>query len=317
MDKVALIIVFNHNYEENLTILDSIYAKRFSHIHYVMPFYSGDRADVISVYDSSYYFQGFIAKAISQLKSENFDYFFTIADDLYLNPEINEHNFKNYFEVDEHTSFLPHPFLLTDTKETKPSRPFAPFWNGIEKAINFDIKQPGILAEPLLPTYESALNLLDKHQIKFKKNVPKQMFFSFLSLKNITNQSFLRFQYQKLRLFLTNFKYLFSKQTIKYPLVGSYADIIIIPKEYTQEFTKYCYAFTALNLFVELALPTALLFASEKVKSEKDIEFKGETYWYYNHDICEKKYKKSLSYLENNFSDKTLYVHPIKLSKWK
>lgn len=49
MYNVALIILFNHNYEKNLDALKDIYGDRFTHIWYIIPFYSGDREDVISV----------------------------------------------------------------------------------------------------------------------------------------------------------------------------------------------------------------------------------------------------------------------------
>lgn len=55
--KVALVVIYNHRYDKNIARVKSIYAKRFSYIYHVMPFYDGDKQDVIPVFESSYCFQ--------------------------------------------------------------------------------------------------------------------------------------------------------------------------------------------------------------------------------------------------------------------
>ena len=40
---VALIIVFNHRYDKNIPLLESIYEGRFSSIYHLVPFYDGDK----------------------------------------------------------------------------------------------------------------------------------------------------------------------------------------------------------------------------------------------------------------------------------
>lgn len=314
MNEVALIILFNHNYEKNLDILKEIYGSRFSDIWYVIPFYQGDREDVISVYENSHYFQGYIVTAITRLQNKKYKYYFIIGDDLFLNPDINEQNYKAYFGVDEDTAFLPGPFLLNDLNETRPSRPQAPFWDPIKYALNFKIKQNGVQLDSVLPTAKQAAELLKNHALIFSPAVSRKMFFSKPILK--MDQS-LKTNLARLKLFYDNFRNILLPKNIPYPLIGSYSDIIIISSKHQLNFINYCGAFTALNLFVEVALPTALAFAYPKIISEDNLIFKGETYWYYNHADCEKKYRKSLSYLRKNFPEKCLYVHPIKLSKWK
>lgn len=314
MIDVALIILFNHNYEQNLKQLDDVYKNRFSHIWYIMPFYTGDRKDIISVYENSYHFQGYIAYALDRLKNKGYKHYFIVADDLYLNPNINEENFKDFFKVDEDTAFLPGPFLLNDLQEKRPSRPYAPVWNGIKSALNFKIDQKGIQSSSVLPSAEQANKLLERHGFAFSSTVSRKMFFSdpILKIKDGLKENLIR-----LKLFYDNFANIISPKKLSYPLIGSYSDIMIISSKHQLAFTHYCGAFAALNLFVEIALPTALAFAYPKIISENDLDFKGETYWYYNHVDCEKKYRKSLSYLKNNFPADVLYVHPIKLSQWK
>lgn len=314
MSDVALIILFNHNYENNLDLLDKIYGDRFSDIWYIIPFYKGNREDVISVYEKSHYFQGYIATAITQLKSKGYKYYFVIGDDLYLNPKINEDNYKDFFKVDEDTAFIPGPFLLNDLKEKRPSRPYAPVWSGLKYALDFKVDQRGIHTKPLLPSPDEAVSLLKNHGFNFTSKVSRKMFYSnpILNMEKGLKENIIG-----LKLFVDNFRNIVLPKKIAYPLIGSYADILVIPSKHQAKFVNYCGTFAALNLFVEIALPTALAFAYPNLVSENNLAHKGETYWYYNHVDCEKKYRKSLSYLKSNFPEECLYIHPIKLSKWK
>ncbi|MBN8650204.1 MAG: hypothetical protein J0L67_02190 [Cytophagales bacterium] len=97
MSKVALIIIFNHKFEKNLPALKNIYQERFEDIYFVIPFYAGSETNVIPVYDHSYYFQGYIAQALKFI-SHKFDHYLFIADDLFLNPAINQSNYSNFFK---------------------------------------------------------------------------------------------------------------------------------------------------------------------------------------------------------------------------
>lgn len=62
--KVALLVIYNHRYDKNIVRVKQIYAKRFSYIYHVMPFYDGNDLDVIPVFESSYCFQDIYRKHI-------------------------------------------------------------------------------------------------------------------------------------------------------------------------------------------------------------------------------------------------------------
>lgn len=53
MDKIALMVIYNHRYDNNIPIIEDLYNNKFSHIYHIVPFYDGDKRNVISVYDSS------------------------------------------------------------------------------------------------------------------------------------------------------------------------------------------------------------------------------------------------------------------------
>ena len=114
-----------------------------------------------------------------------------------------------------------------------------------------------------------------------------------------------------------------KKYPLSYPLVCSYSDIVIVSKNTIKQFCAYCGAFAANELFVEFAMPTALLLSSNDVVTEIQIGARGEIYWTYekheslNYEEVMKPYGYDLHILLQNFPQTSLYIHPIKLSKWK
>lgn len=61
--KIALLVLYNHRYDKNIPRIEKLYEGKFSHIFHLMPFYDGDHPNVFPVYESSYYFQSYIAQA--------------------------------------------------------------------------------------------------------------------------------------------------------------------------------------------------------------------------------------------------------------
>lgn len=316
MGEVALCILFNHNYEKNLPKLDAIYKNRFKNLFYIMPFYQGEREDVIAVYENSYHFQGYIANALDKIKSDKYDHYLIIGDDLLINPQLNENNYKEFFEVTTEEAFIPGIFLMNDATEKGPYRPSAPYWAYIKDAVQFKIKQPGIEVNRFLPSAEEAKELIERHGYTYTDKAPAQLFYRKPLLK-FNNKKELRQNLYSLGRFFLNIKFIVSsKWRITYPMVGSYSDCVLIPNKYVKPFIKYCGIFTALRLFVEVAIPTALAFACPKIVMEKIMKNKGKTYWVDEIPVFEAEYKNSLNYLTNNFPEDTLYIHPVKLSKF-
>ena len=123
--------------------------------------------------------------------------------------------------------------------------------------------------------------------------------------------------------FVLNLKSYFKKFKAKYPVVGSYSDIVIVPKTAIKTFCHYCGVFATNRLFVELAIPTALLLSCEEISTEPALGKRGSIYWTYIPKEVEqfekdmKPYNNSLGRLMKEFPEDKLYIHPIKLSKWQ
>ena len=147
MSVAILVIIYNHHYPSNIERLDLIYKEKFKKIFHLIPFYSGENPNVIPVYDSSFQFQGFIAQAFSRLSQEDWDHVLFIADDMILNPKIDENSYKEIFNVDIHENFIPYFRLLSET---------ITFWHRVPEALTWQIKKPGLEVASMLPDYEQA-----------------------------------------------------------------------------------------------------------------------------------------------------------------
>lgn len=318
--EVALIILFNHKFERNLPRLRQIYSDRFSNLYFIMPFYKGNDPDVICVYENSFYFQGYIAQALQRIKRDGIDHYMVIGDDLILNPDINEKNYAEHFKLGPDDGFIPEIFLLDD--EVTPRRLMRKathwFWN--LNAVNFRLEQGGIEVKGELPAYETAKEILKSHGYNFNELLNKESLavnYPKWGAENVNDVK--TYVTHIANCFIRNHK-LSNKErrTMHYPMVGSYSDIVIIPGNAVDTFSNYAGVMAALNLFVEIALPTALLLSVKKVTQEKDLAEKGYTIWEsYETKKMEDEHNNNLDSLFENFPTNTLYIHPVKLSKWK
>lgn len=314
-NKVCLLILFNHRFDRNLPLLDAMYKDRFSHIRYIVPFYDGGRDDVIPVFARSVFFESYLAQAYNVLRKEGFGYYFIIADDMIINPRINENNLMDFFELKEGESWIPHLRTIREQKF---------FWIGTLSAYTYKPVQKYVEVKGQLPSVEDALKQFEFHGLKDPMTLSRYDVFKDFSLRT-------KYMADKARLALrtiTRLRHPFRKTAnLNYPIAASYSDTLIVAGETMERFVHYCGVFGATSLFVEVAIPTALVLASKKViKTEKDLSKHGRSYWYsadnvfcddtsYTWDNLEKEYK-NLDDMIERFPEDAIYLHPVKLSKW-
>ena len=133
--KTALLVVYNHRYDKNIPVIDQIYANRFSYVYHLVPFYDGDQANVIAVYDSSHYFQNYIAQAYTHLKDKGFTHFFIVADDMILNPLVDENNLWAMTGLGANDCYISRLTIMQERKS---------FWPHTVKALKYKVKQRGV-----------------------------------------------------------------------------------------------------------------------------------------------------------------------------
>jgi hypothetical protein len=323
-------VIFNHRFDSNVEKLDLIYKNRFSYIKYIMPFYDGSKENVIPVYDSSEVFQGYIAQAFSSFYNEQHTHHIFIADDLFLNSKINEDNILNILDLDTDTSYIKSILNLTEISFQEWSHAI----KGIAAFTNTCYKNVYCNCTKELPSYQDAIELFKRHNlVGFDLTVDNFIYKEGnLSLKEKINKLFgidknrYRFKFDMMcnnRLFQTLYEEVKQKGkiAIPYPLAMGYSDFFVIPAKDIKRFSRLCGIFAAMRIFVEIAIPTAMVLSCKKIKYECDSLLKGIVMWDYPEPGVE-LYNRFRGYLidldkEMAAASNVLYYHPIKLSKWK
>ncbi|WP_114939276.1 MULTISPECIES: hypothetical protein [Mucilaginibacter] len=303
MDEVALIIIYNHQYNSNIEILEKLYNGRFTNIYHIVPFYTGDESNVIPVYENSYYFQGYVAQAFKSFYKSTYKHYFFVADDLLLHPQINQDNYREYFKVDDTTCFIPGFSNLHDVQGPRP-------WHRVADAFYWNIKQVGVEATSFWPDNETSRKAFKKFNLDLKPLKFSQIWPTPQSLGDwfsMPKKHLIR--YLKNRL-------LNQQHQLAYPLVAAYSDIFIVSADAIASFVNYCGVTAVTRLFVEVGLPTSMVLAADKIITENDLPLKGRTLWTPADFKFLEPYNQNLNNLLQNFPEQTLYIHPIKLSKW-
>ena len=294
MNKVALLIIYNHRFDRNIPILNKIYEGRFCHIYHIVPFYDGNEENVIPVYESSYQFSGYVSQAYTHLKGKGFTHYFVVADDMVINPQINEKNLWEKSGIKTDYCYID-GFISFQTRKVT--------WQRTLEALQYNPDVRGVEIKNVIPSYEEAVELFKYHNLP-TGNVPFKCVYKNIRQNRLLNMC------EKLRI-------LKRKGHLAYPIVGAYSDIFLITADVMEKFVLYCGAFAATRLFVEIAIPTALALASKKIQFDKDIKLKQRALWSAEDHKFLEKYNFSLSALNEDYPENTLFIHPVKLSKWK
>jgi hypothetical protein len=261
---------------------------------------------VIPVYENSYYFQGYIAQGLKSYFSNDYAHYFFIADDLILNPTINENNYTQHLNLSTKSCFLPSFLTLHEIKDS--------WWTRVNEAYHYKIKTPGIEAETQLPDYNTALMAFKKFGLEIKPLTFNQIWKKPATFKEVMRRILLDKHFLIDKIKSKIFKQHYS---LPYPIVGSYSDIFVVNSSTIKQFCHYCGVFAATDLFVEVGLPTAMVLSAEEIVTEKDLLLRGKPLWTENDYLILEKYDNNLNRLLDNFPDNHLYLHPIKLSRWK
>ena len=157
MSKIALLIVYNHRYDKNIPVLEKLYEGRFDHVFHIIPFYDGDKENVIPVYESSWYFSGYISQAYSHIRKQGFTHYFIVADDMILNPEITQENIFVKMGLKEDECFLDYLHIMQELDWR---------WHQM-RAMQYRVKQRGVEISGILPDKETAKAQLAKYGIPY------------------------------------------------------------------------------------------------------------------------------------------------------
>jgi hypothetical protein len=298
-NKVCLVVIFNHNFEKNLPILDSLYQGRFSHVRYLMPYYTGHRSDVLSVYDSSYVFQSYIVQAESRLSGEGFTHYVFTGDDVLLNPALNENNIVTEFKATDRAYI----------REFKPIWDMPNMWWHTLPALRAFKRDRYIEFQAHLPSKQEFDDAFKRFGLTPRTLRRRELLMRMLKIRDRPGVTFENWMYWMVHA---------GGKTVQYPLVYSYSDFFILPASQMRRFCHLCGIFTSINLFVEIAIPTALLLLSDCITLERDINWRGiEVLDSNERDRLFASYDFSISKVTAAMPANQSYLHPIKLSQLK
>ena len=297
MNKIALFVLYNHHFTKNIDRTEELYKGKFSHVYHLIPFYSGNRENVIPVYDSSLQFQSYIAQAYQKVKHLGFTHYFVVADDMIINPNFNENN------LFEETGIPVDSSYITDIRDYVTYKYKVPLFEVITTR--------GTEVMKILPSKEDAFKILTGKGLHVLPS--RREAFQYLL------HYLIEFDKRKVRHALSYI--LHKNKPYIYPALWSYSDILLIPSIYMEKFATYCGCFAALNIFVEQAIPIALYLSSKEVVLGNHLKLKHINQLY---DLgkegqrnFEEAYQFSLLKLIKEYPRDLFFVHPIKLSKWK
>lgn len=319
--KTALIVLFNHNYEKNIDIIKKIYNKRFSQLKIIMPFYYGNDADVIGVYGNSFIFHTYITQAKKALMELECDDFLIIGDDLLLHPDITEENIHEKMNIPDGAFYIDKVENVSTCQFQRP----------LLEASRFSTRYPGLdkSANRYVPTYDEAYSILSKKGLISQTSLsvwkPFYPLFEPFNLKNVQKN----YKIFKARVwhFLKVIQFRLKPVKMPYPFVFGYSDILLIPREKMTDWTRYLEVFATWNMFVEMAIPTAMLLLPEATISyAANHSFKTGNVWYPQDP---KHFKKISTLIDNlvrssdtiedfarHYPKEYLYLHPVKLSRY-
>ena len=311
-NNVCLVIIFNHRYDKNLPLLRKIYGERFSNIRFLMPFYDGSDSDVIPVYESSWQFQGYLIQAYENLKDIPCSHYLFIGDDLIIKPDFNEKNFVDMTNMQDKKFLCKIPRLLNSPGVFRWSWTIdssKPFYIGGAKSYGSSLYSYG----------EAMTKFNDFFGVKYKETYDE----AFFGDPNVPGRN-LWYTWNNAEEFshvVEEFKKT-NRNSLKipYPMAfgGGNGDIFCIRKDNLFEFSRLCGIFSAMNMFVEIAIPTAavLMFKRDEVEffPREVLRF----FWSGNdRKAFAEKYDLDFNRLYSEWDEKIFGIHPVKLSGWK
>jgi hypothetical protein len=314
--RVAAIFLFNHKFERNVPRLEEIYGSRFSTRKYIMPFATSDDSRVIPVLESSYTFSGHLAQARLNLIDPAITHYVVISDDLIVNPAINEHNIVEQLGLGDRYGYIKSLASLDGVRYR--------WWRALEVANAFRRAAHYFDYAAELPPANDARARFEQMGIEFPKPSPRSLRECRFALTKMLTS----LDRRDVPTILTQ-----QGKASAYPFLVGYADFLVIPGYSIEQFLHYCGVFAALNVFSEVAVPTALALAAEHVVTELELNemfddpaarrkaganWKGTEFWQRGEEEAfALDYENCVTRLQSEFPENWLYVHPVKLSKWR
>ena len=316
-EDAVLVVVFNHRFERNLPVLDRIYGDRFPKRVYLMPFYDGTRSDVVPMFESSHRFHGFFAQARHAIEAHQGSHYVFIGDDLLLHPNLNATNLASRVGLPPGAAYIKSVSSVAAGADAWPGLP-AFRWEYAVPALANLADTAGANWRQEMPSRDEAEEAFRRHGVEpgrlqarhFRNRWQTRSYFLFLF--------YLYKRLQERRRAQARGAAALPIAEFSYPLAKGYSDFFILPDAALRRFCRMCGVLAAMDVFVEIAIPTALLLCCERIVREAETSWRGLELWgAENIEAFAARSHYDLQTLFEGFPENQLYVHPIKLSRWQ
>lgn len=300
-EAICLVIIFNHRYDDNIAKLRTIYKNRFKRVLFLMPFYDGSDRDVIPVYESSLQFPGFLIQAYERLMQIEADYYFFVGDDVILTPSLTENNILDKLKMKNKSVFTKSCFPLNSRNSFE--------WSH-SKVSSKPFFQGGTQWKGSIPSRRAALEKFYDFFGKEYGELYDEEFFGNTYMDNLQRR------YKEIGNFIQQNG---NSLKIPYPMARGYSDIFMVKREKLFPIARLCGVFSAMDMFAEISFPTAIALLMDRceVVLLDDIDFSCKIDWGTDREDTEEKYNCDLERLYKDWEAGWLFIHPVKLSKWK
>ena len=309
MTDPTLVFIFNHRFDKNIPKLESYYSDRFSRRFYLVPFAARETDNVIKVYANGTAFSGHISQAYPVFRRTDSTHYVFVADDLILNPVLDDKNLIRRLQLSPEEGYI---------KSITPLQDVYYHWcNG--PLGTRDVRKCAFNYESELPSVKEAMDKFENLGVPVRKLWPRTIRDWIGASRKLRVAPLLLLEAAKC-----------TGRLPPYPLLAGYADFVVVPSGALDRFVHFCGVFGAMNLFAEIAIPTALALACDKIQTElvpgeffadsnarrKPNVLQGVELWSGAVGAFEQKLQRNFSALLADFPVDKLYVHPIKLSRW-
>jgi hypothetical protein len=312
--KICAVFLFNNRFEGNLPILDRIYADRFTRRHVIMPFARSPERGISRVYELGRNFSGHLAQAARDFVAPDITHYVVIPDDLLLNPRLNETNLLDELRLEPNQGYIKNLISADNVRHNWP-------WAG-EASASFRRFAKALDLQSELPAVGDARAKFEAMGLKFELDSARGLISKLQSHYFLMRSSGWTY--------LTGLT--MRGQPSDYPLLAGYSDFLVIPACAIEQFVHYCGVLAALNIFAEVAVPTALALACDSVKTELALNhhfieadapradrdaLKGIEFWTPEHYLPHADiFDRTLDEVISHFPRDWLYAHPVKLSRY-
>lgn len=300
-DKVCIVVVFNFAYPQNIAVIRQIYGQKFSRVCFLVPFVGTDDEGVIRVYDSSYRFGNFFAQGLAGFYRDEYTHYVFVADDMVLNPALNETNLREMLELSEGASFI------TNLQAINQGDLAWPHLLPALRAIHLPNKYVNIWGQ--MPSRPEAMASFAKHGLP-------DLGLRLAQLRGLLRGG-IKHCLVKAAIFLYVYRRSMSASTPAYPLALGYSDLVVVTRSAIKQFCHYAGLLSSFGLFAEVAVPTALALSAEHVTTAAATRLRPGDMWTSEaFAALEQRYDKDLGALLANFPEDKLFLHPVKISRW-